>query len=118
MRGHYSSLWQQHHLAIRAIVPGAQAALQRDVRRSLGALRDRRAAVFMAGGAFFGPFMGVTLSLAALQFIEAGVAAAITSVYPVVTLAISSRFHGERFTLRNLLGALVAAAGVVVLFLR
>ncbi len=94
------------------------AALQRDVRRSFAALRDRRAAAFMAGGAFFGPFMGVTLSLAALKFIEAGVAAAITSVYPVLTLALSSRFHGERFTLRNLLGALVAAAGVVVLFLR
>ena len=94
------------------------AALQRDVRRTLAALRDRRAAGFMVGGAFFGPFMGVTLSLTALAFIEAGVAAAITSVYPVLTLALSSRFHGERFTLRNLLGALVAAAGVVVLFLR
>ncbi|HNX51592.1 MAG TPA: DMT family transporter [Thermoanaerobaculaceae bacterium] len=94
------------------------AALQRDVGRSLGALRDGRAAAFMAGGAFFGPFLGVTLSLAALQFVEAGVAAAITSIYPVLTLALSSHFHHERFTLRNLLGALVAAAGVVVLFLR
>lgn len=94
------------------------AAFQRDVRRSLGALRDRGAAAFMVGGAFFGPFLGVTLSLTALAFIEAGVAAAITSVYPVLTLALSSRFHGERFTLRTLVGALVAAAGVVVLFLR
>ena len=44
------------------------------------------AAAFMVGGAFFGPFLGVTLSLTALKFIEAGVAAAITSVYPVLTL--------------------------------
>ena len=94
------------------------AAFQRDVRRSLGALRDRGAAAFMVGGAFFGPFLGVTLSLTALKFIEAGVAAAITSVYPVLTLALAARFHGERFTLRTLVGALVAAAGVVVLFLR
>ena len=94
------------------------AALQRDVRRSLAALRDRRATAFMAGGAFFGPFMGVTLSLAALKYIEAGVAAAITSIYPVLTLLLSARFHGERVTLRTLAGALVAAAGVVVLFLR
>jgi drug/metabolite transporter (DMT)-like permease len=94
------------------------AALQRDVRRSLGALRDRRGSAFMVGGAFFGPFLGVTLSLTALKYIEAGVAASITAVYPVLTLLLSSRFHGERLTLRTLAGALVAAAGVVVLFLR
>ena len=94
------------------------AALQRDVRRSLGALRDRRGSAFMVGGAFFGPFLGVTLSLTALKYIEAGVAASITAIYPVLTLLLSSRFHGERLTLRTLAGALVAVAGVVVLFLR
>jgi drug/metabolite transporter (DMT)-like permease len=94
------------------------AAAQRDVRRSLGALRDGRGSAFMVGGAFFGPFMGVTLSLTALKFIEAGVAASITAIYPVLTLLLSSRFHGERLTLRTLAGALVAVVGVVVLFLR
>jgi drug/metabolite transporter (DMT)-like permease len=94
------------------------AALQRDVRRTLGALRDRRGSAFMLGGAVFGPFLGVTLSLTALKYIEAGVAASITAIYPVLTLVLSSRFHGERLTLRTLAGALVAGAGVVVLFLR
>ena len=88
------------------------------VARSLAALSDRRAALFMAGGAFFGPFLGVTLSLTALRYIEAGVAASITAFYPMLTILISSRFHGERLTWRTLLGALVAVAGVVVLFLR
>jgi drug/metabolite transporter (DMT)-like permease len=72
----------------------------------------------MVGGAFFGPFLGVTLSLASLRLIEAGVAAAITSIYPVLTLLISARFHKEPMTGRTLLGALAAVAGVVVLFLR
>ncbi len=94
------------------------AAAQRDVRRSFDALRDRAGSAFMVGGAFFGPFLGVTLSLTALKYIEAGVAASITAIYPVLTLLLSSRFHGERLTLRTLAGALVAVAGVVVLFLR
>jgi drug/metabolite transporter (DMT)-like permease len=94
------------------------AAAQRDVRRTLSALRDRRGSAFMVGGAFCGPFLGVTLSLTALKFIEAGVAASITAIYPVLTLLLSSRFHGERLTLRTMAGALVAVAGVVVLFLR
>ena len=45
-------------------------------------------------------------------------AASITTIYPVLTLVLSSRFHGERLTLRTPAGALVAMAGVVVLFLR
>jgi drug/metabolite transporter (DMT)-like permease len=94
------------------------AAAERQTRQTLSGLSDRRGAAFMVAGAFFGPFLGVTLSLAALQYIEAGVAASITAVYPVLTMVIAARFHGERLTWRVLAGALVAVAGVVVLFLR
>jgi drug/metabolite transporter (DMT)-like permease len=72
----------------------------------------------MVGGAFMGPFLGVTLSLTALTFIQAGVAASITAIYPVFALLISARFHGERITARAIVGTLVAVAGVVVLYLR
>jgi drug/metabolite transporter (DMT)-like permease len=94
------------------------AAFARQVPRTLAALQDRRSAAFMAGGAFFGPFMGVTLSLAALRFIGAGVASSITAIHPVFTMLIAARFHRERLTLRSLAGAAIAVAGVIVLFLR
>ena len=90
----------------------------RQVRSTVAALRDRRGSLFMAGGAFFGPFLGVTLSLTALRFIESGVAASITAIYPLLAMVIAARFHGERLTWRALLGATVAVAGVVVLFMR
>jgi drug/metabolite transporter (DMT)-like permease len=88
------------------------------VGRSVEALRDRRTTVFMVGGAFAGPFLGVTLSLVALAHAQAGIAASITAVYPILTLVLSNRFHGERITGRILVGACVAFGGVVVLFLR
>lgn len=94
------------------------AGAQGEVTKTLAALRDRRGSLFMAGGAFCGPFLGVTLALVALQRIEAGVAAAITGCYPVIAIAIASRFHGERLTARIVFGALVTVAGVVVLFMR
>lgn len=94
------------------------AAAERAVPVTVGALRDRRGAAFMAGGALFGPFMGVTLSLTAIRYIETGVAASITAIYPLFTMLIAARFHGERLTWRALVGAVVAIAGVVVLFLR
>jgi drug/metabolite transporter (DMT)-like permease len=94
------------------------AAVLRDVPRTVAALRDGRSAAFMAGGALFGPFLGVTFSLAALQHIDAGIASSITAIYPVFTMLIAARFHGEPFTWRTLVGALVAVGGVIVLFLR
>ena len=94
------------------------ACAERAVPETLSALRDRRATAFMAGGAFCGPFMGVTLSLLALRYIQAGVASSITATYPILTMIIASRVHGEPLTRRAIVGALIAVAGVVVLFLR
>ena len=105
-------------IAAAAIGVWTLAAVRRDTAGSLAALRDRRAALFMVGGAFCGPFLGVTLSLNALEYIQAGVAASISACYPLLTILLAARFHGERLTLRSLAGALVTVAGVVVLFLR
>ena len=91
---------------------------QRQVKHTLGALKDRRATAFMVGGAIMGPFLGVTLALTSLFYIEAGVAASITALSPLLAMVLAARFHGERLTWRALLGALVAIAGVVLLFRR
>jgi drug/metabolite transporter (DMT)-like permease len=101
-----------------AIAVWLLAALRGEAPRTLAALRDRRASAFMVGGAFLGPFMGVTLSLTALRFIEAGIASSITAIHPVTTMFVAARFHREKLTVRALIGAAIAVAGVIVLFLR
>jgi len=87
-------------------------------RHNFDALRDRTAARAMLGGAVFGPFIGVTLSLVALQRTETGVATTLMSAHPLVAMLIAARAHGERLTRRLLLGALITLAGVALLFLR
>ncbi len=71
-----------------------------------------------AAGAFCGPFTGVVLSLLALQFVAAGVAASITAFYPVIAILIAMRLGHDRITRRVWIGAALSVAGVVVLFLR
>ena len=105
-------------VAAAAVAIWLLATVQRAVPATVAALKDRRGAAFMVGGAIFGPFLGVTLSLTAIRYIDTGVAASITAIYPLFTMLIASRFHGEKLTWRAILGALVAVAGVVVLFLR
>lgn len=92
--------------------------LQRAAKETLAPLRDARATLFMAGGALTGPFLGVVFSLAAIQYIDTGVAASIIASYPILAILIGSRMNHEKLTPGYLLGAAIAVAGVVVLFLR
>lgn len=105
-------------IAVAVAGAWALAPLQGQVGRTFAVLRDRPAMGLMMGGALFGPFLGVVLSLTALQLIDSGIAASIIAFAPVLTMLIASRFHRERITLRMMAGTLVAVAGVVVLFLR
>jgi drug/metabolite transporter (DMT)-like permease len=80
-------------------------------------LRDRKAVASLIAGAFLGPFLGVSLSLLAIQNANTGVASAIMSITPVLVIAPSALIFKEKVTLREILGALVAVVGVFVLFL-
>ena len=85
-------------------------------RRVGAALHQRAALGFTAVGAFFGPFLGVSLSLLAVQRIETGVAASLMATTPVLILPVVALTGRERIGPGGVLGALVAVAGVVLLF--
>jgi drug/metabolite transporter (DMT)-like permease len=86
-------------------------------RRMGEALRDRRALGLASVGAFFGPFLGVSLSLVAVQLIAAGVAASIMALTPILIIPLVMVTRKERVGLGGIAGALVAVAGVALLFL-
>lgn len=80
------------------------------------AVRDRRALALTTCGAFFGPFLGVSLSLVAVQNTRAGVAATLIGLTPVLILPLAIFVRKERVSYRAALGALLAFAGAAVLF--
>jgi drug/metabolite transporter (DMT)-like permease len=86
--------------------------------RTFEALRDRKGVTYAALGAFAGPFVGVSLSLLAIQHTETGVAATIMATVPVLIIPAVVLLHRERVTARAALGAVVAVAGVSLLWLR
>ena len=81
------------------------------------AFADRRALGYTAVGAVFGPFLGVSLSLAAVQLTLTGVAASIMAITPVLIIPVLVLHRRERVGVGGVLGALLAVAGVVLLFL-
>lgn len=78
----------------------------------------RRAGLFIAAGAFFGPFLGVTLSLTAAKLTEVGIAATIMATSPVLVIPMVMATEGYRPSGRAVLGTIVAVAGVALLFSR
>ncbi len=84
----------------------------REVRAALG---QRRAMLSTGAGAIFGPFLGVWMSLVAVQNTSAGVAASLMSISPILVIPIVVVWKRERVGLGGVLGTLLAVAGVVLL---
>jgi drug/metabolite transporter (DMT)-like permease len=85
--------------------------------RVRAAMADRRAMTSTGVGAFFGPFLGVSLSLVAVKYTEAGVAATLMALAPVLIIPVSVIVFRERVAWPAVVGAFVAVAGSALLFL-
>ncbi|MCL2302768.1 MAG: DMT family transporter [Lentimicrobiaceae bacterium] len=72
---------------------------------------------FVLAGSVFGPVMGVSLSLFAVQHTEAGVAATLMGLVPIIIILPSALIFKEKITFYQVLGAFVSVAGCILLFL-
>jgi drug/metabolite transporter (DMT)-like permease len=73
--------------------------------------------LFALGGTFTGPFFGVWASMGAALYTKVGIASTIMAMTPILVIPLVAIFYKEKVTLRGMLGAVVAVAGVAVLFL-
>jgi drug/metabolite transporter (DMT)-like permease len=90
---------------------------QGQARATIQRLTSQRQAVLnIAGGAFFGPFLGVWLSLIAIQLTQVGVASTLMALPPIFLLPISHFVFKEQLGWAAVLGTIVAMVGVAILF--
>ncbi len=88
------------------------------VRALPGLVRDPVARWTTVGATFLGPVFGVWLSLVAVRLTKTGIAATLMATTPIVVLPLLVLVHREKVSRRAVVGAVVAVAGVAVLFLR
>ncbi len=81
------------------------------------AIRNRRAMFPISLGAFFGPFLGVSFSLLAVQHALVGVASTIMAIVPVLIILPAIFLFKEKITFWEVIGAAIAVSGVALLFL-
>lgn len=79
-------------------------------------LKDLKAIKYTSIGAFFGPFVGVSFSLLAVQHASTGVVSTITSLSPILIIPISITVFKDKVSPKEILGAFISIIGVTLLF--
>lgn len=80
-------------------------------------LRDKKGAIALSGGAFFGPFLGVWLSLVAVQHTYVGIASTLMALPPIFLIPLSHWILKEKISIGAIIGTIVAVIGVGLIFL-
>lgn len=81
-------------------------------------LKDRRLMGQLTLGTAFGPFLGVSFSLLAVQHTSTGIASTIMALVPVLIIPPAVIFFRQKVSLMEIIGAVVAVGGVWLLFLK
>ncbi|BEG98702.1 DMT family transporter [Bacteroides sedimenti] len=65
----------------------------------------------------FGPFVGVSLSLMAVQHTEAGIASTLMALTPIFIIIPSHLLFKQKITLKEIVGAIISVIGVSLFFI-
>jgi drug/metabolite transporter (DMT)-like permease len=68
-------------------------------------------------GSVFGPFLGVSFSLYAVQHTSAGIASTIMAIVPILIIPPSLIFMKQKVTVKEIIGAIISVGGVALFFI-
>jgi drug/metabolite transporter (DMT)-like permease len=80
-------------------------------------LKNRPALKRIGLGSIFGPFLGVSFSLFAVQHANAGIASTIMAIIPILIIPASLLFLHKKVTLKEVIGAIISVTGVALFFI-
>jgi drug/metabolite transporter (DMT)-like permease len=92
-------------------------AVSKKWKNLLITVKDFNAMKSISMGSFFGPFLGVSFSLIAVQYTATGIVSTITSISPILIIPISILMFKEKVLPKEILGAFISIIGVTLLFI-
>ncbi|HOG41984.1 MAG TPA: DMT family transporter [Bacteroidales bacterium] len=130
--GHYHSAIPEGATSVSTMVPFASTFI-RAVMGAIGfilillirkegpklvhALNDRRGMLYASLATITGPFIGVSLSLMAVQYTNAGIASTIMALTPVLIIIPSYLIFKQKVKVIEVIGAIISIAGVSLFFI-
>lgn len=85
--------------------------------RILQALKDKPGMKAVTVGSVFGPFLGVSLALFAIQHTNTGIASTLMALVPIFIIWPSAVMFGEKIKLQQIIGAIISIFGVSLFFM-
>lgn len=92
-------------------------AIQKKGKNLISSFKDGKSMAAAASGTFFGPFIGVSLSLLAVNYTEAGIASTIMALTPILIILPSKLIYKEKVTVKQVSGAIISVAGASLFFI-
>ena len=86
-------------------------------RKLWEAMKNLHALTHIAAGSFLGPFIGISLSLIAVQKAKVGIASTLIALSPLIITVFSISFRHEKIYWKEIVGIFVALSGVAIFFL-
>lgn len=77
---------------------------------------DRKAAAALSTAVMFGPFLGVGISLIAVQYTAAGIASTLMALTPIIIILPSYWIFRQPITAKGIIGAVISVAGGALFF--
>jgi drug/metabolite transporter (DMT)-like permease len=90
---------------------------QRQFHTLATSMRDRKGMNAALWATITGPFIGVSLSLMAVQYTEAGIASTLMALTPVLIIWPAHIFFGQQVTFKEVVGACISVIGVSLFFI-
>lgn len=81
------------------------------------ALQHKPAMKRITLGSIFGPFLGVSFSLIAVKHTQAGIAATLMAIVPVLIIPPAIFLFNEKANWKEILGAIITVGGVAIFFI-
>ena len=91
--------------------------LQKKLGTLVTAAKDKKGMNAAFWATFTGPFIGVSLSLMAVRYTEAGIASTLMALTPVFILWPAHLIFGQKVTFKEVIGAIISVAGVSLFFI-
>ena len=106
---------------LRAIIGGLGfliiLGLQKDFGKLRDAIKDPVAMKYASIITFFGPAVGVSLSLMAVRYANAGIASTLMALTPVIILLPEVLINKKKLRIKEIVGLAVSITGVAMFFL-
>ncbi len=104
-------------ILIAVIILWTVAGLRRQIRHTFRMWRNRPAFRALIGGSISGPFLGIWLSMIAIQYSRLGIAATLMALPPILLIPLEYFVYRRKISARSVTGTVVALVGVTLVVL-